>query len=319
MAVYTQVSEAELQGFLAAYAVGALQSFKGILSGTENSNYMVETTAGRFILTLFEKRAVPAELPFFMDLMSHCAELGVLCPRPVAQISGETLGNLCGRPATLVSFLTGRSLTRWQSNECVELGRALASFHQASQSFPATRPNALNEPAWRPLADKVGPQADELKQGLWAQIDDSLGRLNNSWPQHLPTGIIHADLFPDNVFFEEGRVSGLIDFYFACSDLYAYDLAICLNAWCFEDDVTFNVTKARALLQGYESVRALSSAEVAALPTLCQGAAMRFLLTRLYDWFHGPSGDMVKKRDPLAYWKRLSFHNQVKSAGEYGI
>jgi len=319
MAVYTQVTQADLQGFLAQYALGELHTFKGILAGTENSNYLLELASGRYILTLFEARTVPAELPFFMDLMGHCASLGVLCPKPVAQNTGIVVGQLCGRPAVLVSFLSGQSLARWQPVECLALGRALAGFHLASESFAQQRPNALDQMAWRPLAEKVSPRADELKQGLWTQLDDSLTRLLQTWPQHLPKGIIHADLFPDNVFFAEGAVSGLIDFYFACTDLYAYDLAICLNAWCFEDDVTFNVTKARALLQGYQGVRSLTSAELAAMPTLCQGAAMRFLLTRLYDWFYGPTGELVKKRDPLAYWKRLSFHNQVKSVGEYGL
>ncbi|MDK9721799.1 MAG: homoserine kinase [Rhodospirillales bacterium] len=319
MAVYTEVSDEELAAFAAQYDIGQVQAFKGIAEGVENSNYLLETDRGQFILTLYEKRTKPEDLPFFLDLMEHLAAQGIACPTPIHGRDGLALRQLCGKPAAMVSFLKGisaRSIKPWQ---CQELGRALAEFHQAGLDFKGQRANALSVAGWRPLFDASRSGADGIAPGLESLIGDELSRLEAEWPADLPRGVIHADLFPDNVFFLGDRLSGLIDFYFACTDFLAYDIAVCVNAWCFEKDLSFNATKARLLLGAYEKVRRLGDAEVAALPLLCRGAAMRFLLTRLYDWLNTPAGAFVTRKDPREYLKKLRFHQGVKRAEAYGL
>ena len=315
MAVFTQVSQADLAAFWQGFDLPEVRELIGISEGTENSNYKIITAERPYILTLFEKRTDPKELPFFAGLMQHLATSGVSCPLPIANKQGELLGELCGRPAVITSFLEGSSLRAWQPAQCHSLGAALAQMHNAAASFAGSRPNRLSVAGWQDLF-KGCEKADDVARGLHSLLATELDYLAQHWPQDLPRGVIHADLFPDNVFFKDGAVSGLIDFYFACTDAFAYDLAICLNAWCFEDHVAFNITKAQQLLRGYVSVRALSGAERAALPLLCRGAAIRFLLTRLYDWLH-PKGN--KPRDPRDYLKRLQFHQQVHTISEYGL
>ncbi|MCW5728362.1 homoserine kinase [Parvibaculum sp.] len=319
MAVYTEVPDEELEAFLAAYDIGALLSYKGIAEGVENSNYMLHTDKGVFFLTLYEKRVAAGDLPFFLGLMNHLAGRGINCPTPIRNRAGEMLGELSGRPAALISFLEGVHVRRPQPRHCVEVGAALAKLHLAGRDFALTRPNALNVDAWGPLFDSCRAGADALAAGLAAELDRELSQLLRDWPRHLPAGVIHADLFPDNVFFIGDRLSGLIDFYFACNDAFAYDLAICLNAWCFESDGAFNITKARALLQAYTQVRPLDAAELATLPLLARGAAMRFLLTRLYDWINHPPGAFVKPKNPKEYLTRLRFHRGVSSPAGYGL
>ncbi|MEX0840513.1 MAG: homoserine kinase [Parvibaculum sp.] len=319
MAVYTEVPDEELTAFLAAYDIGALLSYKGIAEGVENSNYMLHTDKGAYFLTLYEKRVAARDLPFFLGLMIHLAEHGINCPTPIRNRKGEVLGELAGRPAVIVSFLEGVHVRRPQPRHCVEVGRALAQMHLAGRDFSLTRPNALNIDGWGPLFDSCRDGADALAPGLAQDLDRELGILARDWPRDLPAGVIHADLFPDNVFFIGDRLSGLIDFYFACNDAFAYDLAICLNAWCFESDGAFNITKARALLQAYAQVRPLSAAELRALPLLARGAALRFLLTRLYDWINHPPGAFVKPKNPKEYLIRLRFHRGVSSPAGYGL
>lgn len=315
MAVYTQITHEQLDAFWQQFSLPVVQELIGIAQGTENSNYKVITAGRPYILTLFEKRTDPKELPFFAGLMQHLAQRGVNCPQPVASKSGEMVGEIAGRPALITSFLNGGSLRHWQPVHCFSLGQALASMHNAAADFKGERRNALSVAGWQELL-KDCKHADEVKPGLLALLQNEMTALEGAWPTSLPRGVIHADLFPDNVFFTGDEVSGLIDFYFACSDFFAYDLAICLNAWCFEDHVSFNITKAQQLLRGYVSVRPLSSDERTALPLLCRGAALRFLLTRLYDWLHPKGG---KPRDPRDYLKRLTFHQQVQSITEYGL
>ena len=318
MAVYTDVSDEALACFLALYDLGELHSFKGIAEGVSNSNFLIETDQARFILTLYEARTEAAELPFFIALMEHLATCGINCPLPVKQRNGAALGMLAGKPAALVSYLDGVSVRRPTSAHCLEAGRALAGLHLAGKTFPRARKNDLSISGWRPLATEAGARSDEVMHGLERLIEDELAFLDLHWPQGLPTGVIHADLFPDNVFFLKNKLSGLIDFYFACTDAFAYDLSICLNAWAFETDFSFNVTKARALLKGYEEVRPLDGEEVAALPILVRGAALRFVLTRLVDWLNVPPGALVKPHDPLAYVKRLRFHQRLGTARDLG-
>ena len=319
MAVYTEVADGDLEDFLKAYDLGALLAFKGIAEGVENSNYLLRTDKGSFILTLYEKRVAEADLPFFLGLMEHLARNGITCPLPVKARDGEALRRLAGRPAVIVTFLEGLWTRRPQPSHCAAVGRALAEMHEAAADFPLKRPNALSVGDWEGLAALSGDRADEVEAGLAAAIAAELQALRASWPDHLPKGVIHADLFPDNVFFLKGRLSGLIDFYFACNDLLAYDLAICLNAWCFEADKSFNLTKGTALIQAYQSVRRLEPAEREALPILARGAALRFLLTRLYDWLTVPQGALVTPKDPLEYVRRLRFHQKVRSAADYGL
>ena len=319
MAVYTDVSEIELEAFLADYPAGRLLSYKGIAEGTENSNFLLHTTAGSFILTLYEKRVDRNDLPFFLGLMSHLAEKGVSCPLPVHRSDGSVIGTLAGRSAALITFLEGMWMRRPTAAHCREVGRALAALHLAGADFPLSRPNNLSVGGWKTLWEASRARADEVEPGLAAEVDADFELIDRNWPNGLPAGIIHADLFPDNVFFLGEKLSGLIDFYFACNDLYAYDLATCLNAWCFEKDFSFNLTKGKALLAGYQDVRPLDAAEKESLPVLARGSALRFMLTRLYDWLTIPDGALVQKRDPVEYIRRLRFHRTIKSASEYGL
>jgi homoserine kinase type II len=319
MAVYTEVSDQEVSAFVARYDIGEVLSCKGIAEGIENSNYLLTTERGPFILTLYEKRVNPEELPFFLDLMRHLSRAGIPCPTPVADRRGDMLETLCGRPAAIVSFLPGMWPRRPNPTQCAALGEALAELHLAGMDFPGRRNNNLSVGGWRPLLAASADRADEVRNGLAAELEVHLTGLESDWPRDLPRGVIHADLFPDNVFFRGDVLTGLIDFYFACTDFLAYDLAICLNAWCFESDGAFNVTKARRLFAGYRRRRELEPAEIETLPVLARGAAIRFLLTRLYDWLYTPAGALVTRKDPLAYLARLRFHADVRGASDYGL
>jgi homoserine kinase type II len=319
MAVYTDVSEDELAKFLAGYDLGELMSFKGIAEGVENTNYLLHAKKGYFILTLYEKRVKKEDLPFFIGLMEHLAGRGINCPQPVKNRKGIALGELAGRAATLVTFLEGLWIRRPNASHCAALGEAMAALHKAGEGFSLRRENALGHASWPQLAQSAAGRADQIAPGLAKLIREEAAALAKAWPGDLPAGVIHADLFPDNVFFLGDRLSGLIDFYFACNDLLAYDIAVALNAWCFEVDGTFNVTKGRALLSGYNNVRKLEAKEVAALPMLARGAALRFLLTRTIDWLNVPPGALVRPKDPLEYQKKLNFHRSIKNASEYGL
>ncbi len=319
MAVYTDVTGEELAGFLAGYDLGELLSYKGIAEGVENSNFLVHTSRGYFILTLYERRVAANDLPFFLGLMEHLHARGITCPQPVKNRAGDVLGKVAGRPAAVITFLDGMWLRRPTAAHCAALGTALAKMHLAGLDFERKRANALSVEGWRPLYDVCSARADEVQRDLKQVLRDELTYLESAWPRELSQGVIHADLFPDNVFFLGDRLSGLIDFYFACNDALAYDVAICLNAWCFESDQSFNVTKGRSLLAAYAAARPLSAMEIDALPLLARGAALRFLLTRLVDWFDVPPGALVRPKDPLEYYRKLRFHQRVKSARDYGI
>jgi len=319
MAVYTDVTDEEINEFLAGYDLGSLLSYKGIAEGVENSNFLLHTSKGYFILTLYEKRVAAADLPFFLNLMEHLAARGLTCPQPVRSRRGEALGRLAKRPAAIVTFLDGVWIRRPRAGHCGAVGTALAELHLAGADFGMTRRNGLSVEGWRPLFEVAAARADTVAPGLRDTIATELAKLERDWPRDLPQGVIHADLFPDNVFFIGDQLSGLIDFYFACTDALAYDVAVCLNAWCFEPDLSYNMTKGRALLHGYMRKRPLSASETAVLPMLCQGAALRFLLTRLVDWLEVPPGALVRPKDPLEYYRKLRFHQTNASARDYGI
>jgi homoserine kinase type II len=319
MAVYTEVTDEACEAFLRLYDIGQLVAFRGIAEGVENSNYALKTTQGDFILTLYEQRVDPAELPWFLGLMEHLAAHGLTCPLPVRGRDGANLNPLAGRTAAITTFLPGVWPRRVVVAHCAPLGAALAKLHLAGAGFAPTRPNALGPAGWPPLLEKCVPRADEIQPGLGAELTEALKKILAAWPANLPAGHIHADLFPDNVFFLNGKISGLIDFYFAATDLLAYDVAVCLNAWCFERDFSFNITKSQALLRAYENIRPLTPDEKAALPILAQGAAIRFLLTRLYDWQNARKNALVTPKNPLDYVRRLRFHRQAASESAYGI
>jgi len=318
VAVYTDVAAEDLAAFLADYDIGDLLSYKGIAEGVENSNFLVHTSRGYFILTLYEKRVAAEDLPFFLGLMQHLHARGIICPQPVVSRDGAVLGTVAGRPAAIITFLDGMWIRRPSAGHCAALGETLARLHLAGLDFGQIRANALSVAGWRPLYELCRARAEEVQRGLKPLIAAELSHLEKVWPQQLPRGVIHADLFPDNVFFLGSKLSGLIDFYFACTDALAYDVAICLNAWCFESDQSYNVTKGRALLQAYQQVRPLSEEERDALPLLARGAALRFLLTRLVDWLNVPLGALVRPKDPLEYARKLRFHQAVDSARDYG-
>ena len=319
MAVYTEVSNGELEEFVALYEIGQVVSCKGIAEGVENSNFVLSTDRGSYILTLYEKRVAREDLPFFLGLMDHLAARGIACPTPIHQRSGSALGELCGRPAAIISFLDGMWPRRPTPRQCQLLGEALARMHLAGTDYGGSRHNNLSVAGWRRLYDATAARAHEVAADLAAEIGEDLRQFETDWPKGLAVGVIHADLFPDNVFFLGDRLSGIIDFYFACTDFYVYDLAICLNAWCFEPDNAFNATKARLMISAYGKVRAIPPAEMAALPLLARGSALRFLLTRLYDWLNHPAGAFVKPKDPLEYLQKLRFHRGVRTVAAYGV
>lgn len=319
MAVYTDVGDEELVAFVAAYDIGEVVSFKGIAEGVENSNYLLQTTAGSHILTLYEKRVKPEDLPYFIGYMEHLAAQGIACPTPLHARDGNALRELCGRPAAIVTFLRGMWPRRILPGHCAQLGNAMARMHLAGAGFSMQRANSLSVGAWRGLFESCAARAHEVRDGLDSLLETEIGFLEANWPAGLPSGVCHADLFPDNVFFLDDKLSGVIDFYFACNDFYAYDIAICLNAWCFERDGSFNVTKAQLMLSEYRKVRPLADDELQALPVLARGSATRFLLTRLYDWLNHPEGAMVQPKDPLEYLGFLQFHQQISGPGAYGL
>jgi homoserine kinase type II len=319
MAVYTELSENDLAQFIAAYPVGALLACKGIAEGIENSNYLALTETAPYIITLYEKRVRPEDLPFYLGLMAHLQSRGINCPLPVAGHDGQAVRMAAGKPGALFTFLNGLPARRPARQHLASLGGATARLHQAAEGFADSRPNTLSLAGWQELAKATLPRADQVAPGLAQSIAGEIEYLSARWPTDLPTGIIHADLFTDNVFFRDNDVSGIIDFYFACTDMWAYEIAIVLNAWCFEPDGQFNSTKARDFLKAYHKGRPLDAAEREALPILCRGAALRFLLTRLYDRLNPVPDALVTPKDPLEYWAKLRFHQRVGGIGEYGV
>lgn len=319
MAVYTDVAADELADFISQYDIGTLLSYKGIAEGVENSNFLLHTTKGAFILTLYEKRVAVEDLPYFLSLMAHLAARGINCPQPATTRAGAVYSTLSDRPAVIINFLEGMWPRKPNVAHCAGVGEALARMHLAARDFAMVRANPFSVAGWRQLFARAADRADSVQPGLRDFVAKELDHLDACWPIDLPIGVIHADLFPDNVFFLGDKLSGLIDFPFACNDILAYDIAICLNAWCFEPDHSFNVTKARAFLGAYGRERPLSAAEQEALPLLARGAAIRFLLTRLVDWLNVPPGALVRPKDPLEYVRKLRFHQSVTSVRDYGL
>lgn len=318
MAVYTDITDDELATLLADFDLGAPLAFKGIAEGVSNSNFLLETEAGRFILTVYEARTNPDDLPYFLELMRWLARHDYPSAEPMGDRKGRLIKQVRGKPCAITGFLNGLSVRRPTAAHCREAGRGLAGLHLAGDGFPMSRINDLGQPAWAGMFEGLEGAAEGLKPGLSKTIAADLGMLAQGWPTDLPTGVCHADFFPDNVFFTAGRFSGAIDFYFACTDAFAYDVAAALNAWCFEADGSFNITSARQFLSGYEALRPLSDAERQALPILAHGAAMRFFLTRLYDWGTTPPGALVRPKDPLEYERKLAVHRAAPDLVLFG-
>lgn len=319
MAVYTEIADEEVQAFAREYDIGRVLACKGIAEGIENSNFLLVTERGPFILTLYERRVQRDDLPFFLGLMEHLAARGIPCPTPVRGRDGSALRQVAGRCAAIVTFLQGMWPRRPNAIHCQALGAAMARMHVAGADFPMQRSNDLSVSSWRPLYEASARRPDAVAPDLAGELEGELAILESRWPDDLPRGVIYADLFPDNVFFEGEQLSGLIDFYFACTDFLVYDLGVCLNAWCFEPDGSFNVTKARRLFAGYRSVRPLAAEELKAVPLLARGASMRFLMTQLYDWLHTPKNALVTPKNPMEYLQRLRFHRSARGLGAYGL
>lgn len=328
MAVYTKLTASDIEAFLTQYEVGGLVSFKGITEGIENSNYLLVAehrgAPVHYILTIYEQRVQPEELPFFMGLTEWLADRGISCPRPVKGKDGRTIFTLKAKPAALIHFLEGRGSPHITPRHTELTGELIARMHLAAEGFPMTRRNALSVGGWQALFRRFRHEADGIAPGLEAEIEEELAFLEDNWPHDLPQGVIHADIFPDNVFFIDGNtdqpeLSGIIDFYFACNDFWMYDLLICMNAWCFDSGHHFMSERAQALLAAYNRMRPVTEAEKAAMPVLARGASMRFLVTRCYDWLNRVDGALVNPKDPMEYVRKLRFHQQVRSAREYGI
>ncbi len=324
MAVYTRLTAQQFDEVMKQYGLGTLLEAREIAEGVENSNYLIRTqregeAEHRYIFTIFEKRVDSAYLPFYLGITEHLASRDIPTPRPLHTPDGDLCIEVAGKKAAIVTFLTGKSTRSIEVSQLLSLGMVQAQMHLAAADFPLSRPNDLSVSGWRRLIDATSGKADQIMPGLSQLLAEEYVFLAQHWPQDLPQGVIHADMFPDNVFFMGSDVSGVIDFYFACNDLFMYDLVITMNAWCFERDGSFNLTKARGLLSAYHAVRPLSDAEHMALPVLARGAALRFLLTRAYDALHRDPQALVTPKDPMEYVRKLRFHQHVKESCEYGI
>ena len=319
MAVYTKLAHQEVEQFLEQYNINNFKDYKGITEGVENTNYFINTLEQDYILTIYEKRVDENDLPFFINLLSNLSENKFPCPKPIANKNNEKINKIKNKNAALVTFLNGQSKNKITSDECFEIGKITAQLHEITKKFNVSRKNNLSIESWQNIFEKTIKQKIDLDETIIKKTKNYLNFLKDKWPKNLPQGIIHADLFPDNIFFTKNKVSGIIDFYFACNDFFAYEIAICINSICFDNNSTFNMTKAKNLIDGYSSVRTLSEDEKKYLPILSMGAAMRFFLTRLYDFYHTDNKADVKIKDPFEYFKKIEFHSTIKNFNEYFI
>ena len=320
MAVYTKLSEEQLKNFFLKYNLGKLLNYKEIREGIENTNYFINTEKGKFILTLYEKRVDEKDLPFFISLMKNLFDKNFLSPQPIINKNGNYISEISGKKAAVVSFLEGNAKKVLNPENCHQVGINTAKLHLITKNLSGKRQNKLSIDSWREIYNKVKKNCSKIHPNLPDIIEKNLDIIEKKWPKNIPSGIIHADLFPDNIFFKGNNLSGIIDYYFSCNDFYAFEIAICLNALCFEgknENLSFNVTKAKKFIDGYSSLRKLSEEEKESLKILCQGAAIRFLLTRVFDYLNLIEGAIVKIKDPVEYLKRLEFHNSVKNYQDY--
>jgi homoserine kinase type II len=319
MAVYTKLEHKEVEQFLEQYSINNLESYQGIIEGVENTNYLIKTSLQNYILTIYEKRVNEKDLPFFIKLLSSLSENKFPCPKPIANKNNQKINKIKNKNAALVTFLNGKSKNKLTSEDCFEIGKVTAQLHEITKEFAINRKNNLSIENWDAILEKSIEKKTDLEKSIVEKTKNYLEFLKKNWPKNLPTGIIHADLFADNIFFTNNKVSGIIDFYFACNDFFAYEIAICLNSICFDNNSTFNMNKAKNLIDGYTSIRKLSDDEKKYLPILSMGAAMRFFITRLYDFYHTDNRAEVKIKDPFEYFKKVEFHSTIKSFNEYFI
>ena len=320
MAVYTKLSEDQLKEFFSKYDLGKLLNYKEIKEGIENTNYFIETEKGKFILTVYEKRVEEKDLPFFIGLMKNLFDKNFHSPEPIINKNGNYITEISGKKAAIISFLDGSAKKKLNPDDCYEIGINTAKLHLITKNLKIKRENKLSVNSWKKIYNKVKNDCSKIHPDLTKVIEKNLNEIEKNWPKNIPSGIIHADLFPDNIFFKDNKVSGIIDYYFSCHDFYAFEIAICLNALCFEginENLSFNVTKAKKFIDGYSNFRKLEETEKKSLKILCQGAAMRFLLTRVFDYLNLTEGALVKIKDPIEYLKRLEFHNSVKNFEDY--
>ena len=312
MAVYTSITKETLSSFLNNYSIGSLLNFEGIIDGVENTNYKITTTNNRYILTIFEKRVQQKDLPFFINLQNHLAKKEFLNPKPIKNKNGEYINQINNKPCVIMSFLEGSKTAKISTNHCRQIGKQLAIMHQHTFDFTFSRQNTLQQKNWKDLFEKFKDDKQNPYQNMFESIEKELDFLDQNWPKKLPFGIIHADVFQDNVFFINDVFSGIIDFYFACNDYFSYDLAICINAWCFEQNSVINNEKLNVLVEGYQNNKKLSAEEIIALPILLRGASIRILLTRLHDKIYHPQGAFVEPKDPIEFYQILEFHQKNK-------
>ena len=320
MAVYTKLTKEELNEFFLKYNLGKLLNYKGIKQGIENTNYFIETEKGKFILTLYEKRVEEKDLPFFVGLMKNIYDKDFPSPEPIINNNGSYISEILNKKAAVISFIDGNSKKNLNPNECYQVGNYTAKLHLITKNLSINRVNKLSVKSWREIYNKVKKDCAKIHKNLPEIIEKNLNDIEVNWPKNIPSGIIHADLFPDNIFFKNNNLSGIIDYYFACHDFYAFEIAICLNAFCFEGskgNLSFNVTKAKKFIDGYSKVRKLKDEEKKSFNILCKGAAIRFLLTRVFDYLNLTEGAVVTVKDPIEYLKRLEFHNNIKNHQEY--
>jgi len=319
MAVYTKLEHLEVKLFLEQYNISNFKDYKGITEGVENTNYLIKSSEQDYILTIYEKRVDEKDLPFFIKLLSDLSDNNFPCPKPIANKNNEKINKIKNKNAALVTFLNGKSKNKITSEDCFEVGKIAAQLHKITKKFNINRKNNLSIENWQNIFEKTIKQKIDLDESIIKKTTNYLNFLKDKWPKNLPQGIIHADLFPDNIFFIDNKVSGIIDFYFACNDFFAYEIAICINSICFDNNSTFNMAKAKNLINGYSSIRTLTEDEKKYLPILSMGAAMRFFLTRLYDFYHTDNKADVKIKDPFEYFKKIEFHSTIKNFNEYFV
>ena len=320
MAVYTKLNKEKISSILSNYTLGNLKKFEGIKEGIENTNYSIETDKGKYILTIYEKRVNEHDLPFFSELMLELSSKSFICPKPISNKNGTCISDFQNKKFMIVSCLEGKSKRNLSPSECRIVGKETAKLHGLTKNFNFKRKNDLSVKSWRKIFDQVKDKCNRIHPDLPKLIEGNLIDVEKNWPNNLPAGIIHADLFNDNIFFKNNKFSGFIDFYFSCNDFYAFEIAICFNALCFDglkNNLSFNVTKAKNFIDGYNQIRKLSDEEKNSIKVLSQGAALRFLLTRVFDALNTVEGAIVKVKDPMEYLKRLEFHKNSKSFEDY--
>ena len=320
MAIYTKISKDDVVSIEKKFNLGKIVSFKGIKKGIENTNYLLKIKNKKFILTIFEKRVQKKDLPFFMGLMDKLKNQKINCPKPQKNKKGNFLINIKNKPASIVSFLEGKDKIKLKSKDCYEIGKSIAGFHRTSKKLKLYRKNSMSISEWSKLLNKIGNRCKSIDPNLNKLMKNSFLEVKGKWPKNLPSGIIHGDLFIDNIFFKNSKFYGYIDFYFACNDFLIYEIAICINALCFDKKngkFFFNKKKSKNLIKGYSKIRKLSKNEKKSLNVLCKGAALRYLLTRTYDYLNTPKSAIIKKKDPREYIQKLKVHNKFDSFKNY--